>query len=430
MKKTLLLTLIIFNLIVLSCTTPVKKEEKPMTIIRQPAEFESQDAVWLIWPPSDHKEDESVHEVTLSIIDALVDDLNVVVTCATDELCDQARKILNQRFKESLNLTVQALPSVELWARDMGPVFVETNQKTLAIADFNFDAWGHADTLDADAKIEEMYDVGVAKLLNLPVISSAMVSEGGNREVNGKGTLMVTESVEKGRNPAMSRSAMEAEYERLLGVKKTIWLKQGLREDDHTFLGPLSTGEGTKAYTVVTTNGHIDEFARFVNDSTILLAAVDSSDFDDPIALENHRRMAENYEILSKARDQDGKPFQVVRMPLPKTILTKMGPGDYVYDYIKTLDYQDGSKFPEGDSITVVAAASYLNFLITNKVIIGQKYWRQGMSEEIKLRDLKAAAILRSVFPNRKVVMLDALAVNLGGGGIHCISMQQPTFRK
>ena len=113
-------------------------------------------------------------------------------------------------------------------------------------------------------------------------------------------------------------------------------------------------------------------------------------------------------------------------MPLPPTILTTMSPGDYVYDYIKTLDYLDGSQFPSGDTITVAAAASYLNFIITNKVIIGQKYWREGMSEEIKRRDEEAKGILQSVFPNRKVVMLDALAVNLGGGGLHCISMHQP----
>ncbi len=103
-----------------------------------------------------------------------------------------------------------------MWARDMGPVFVETNQNTLAIADFNFDAWGYSDTLDPDTKLDEMYDVRIAELLNLPVISSTMISEGGNREVNGKGVLMTTESVEQGRNPAMSKQEMELEYKRLI----------------------------------------------------------------------------------------------------------------------------------------------------------------------------------------------------------------------
>jgi len=409
----------------LSCSTP-QDESENWTVIRQPAEFEEVEAVWLIWPPADHKNGESVTDVTISIIESLISDLNIIVTCGDDELCDQANNVLNEQFNESPNLSIQQISSVEFWVRDMGPVFVETSDGRHVIADFNFDAWGYADTLDAEAKVEEMYDVRVAELLDMPIISSSMISEGGNREVNGKGTLVVTEVVESGRNPNMTRSQMEAEYKRLLGVEKVIWLNEGLHEDDHTFLGPLTAADGIKAYTVVTTNGHIDEFARFVNDSTILLAQVDSSDFDDPIALENHRRMEENFEILSEATDQDGAPFNIIRMPMPQTILTTMDPGDYVYDYIKTLDYEDGSTFPEGETINVVAAASYLNFLITDSVILGQKYWREGLGEEVKQRDEEAQQVLKMVFPNRKVIMLDALAVNLGGGGIHCITMQQP----
>jgi agmatine deiminase len=75
-----------------------------------------------------------------------------------------------------------------------------------------------------------------------------------------------------------------------------------------------------------------------------------------------------------------------------------------------------------------MAALSYLNFMITDKKVIGQTCCREGMPNELKVKDEKAAQILQSVFPNRKVVMIDALAFNLGGGGIHCISMYQPTF--
>ena len=421
--KSILTSFIIITLII-SCSSPKKKDN--LFVVNQPAEFETQEAIWLIWPATDHKEGESVEKVTLSIIDALVLEENIVITCKNKELLNQAKETLQKHLGNLKNITLLEIPSFEIWARDMGPIFVKTNQKTLAIADFNFNSWGYSDTLDIDTKTEEMYDVRVAKHFHLPVISSSMISEGGNREVNGKGTLITTESVEMGRNPTMTKKEMEAEYKRLLGIKKTIWLKKGLVEDNHTFLGPIATSDGTKAYTVVTTNGHIDEFARFVNDSTILLAQIDSTEFDDPIAFENHKRIEENYKILSTASDHDGNPFTIVRMPLPGTIFTTMKPGDYVYDYIKTLDYKDGSTFPNGDSVKVMAALSYLNFIITDKVVIGQTCWREGMPEELKLKDKNAAQILQSVFPNRKIMMIDALAVNLGGGGIHCISMQQP----
>jgi agmatine deiminase len=419
-----ILTSFIIAFFFISCASP--KTTDNLIVLNQPAEFEAQEAIWLIWPSTNHKEGESVENVTISIIEALIDDINIVVTCKDQNLLNEARKTLQNRFKDLSRITFIEIPSFEIWTRDMGPTFVETNQGNLAIADFNFNSWGYSDTTDIDTKTEEMYDVRVAEYFDLPVISSSMISEGGNREVNGKGTLIATEAVEMGRNPSMTKKEMEAEYERLLGVKKTIWLKQGLVEDDHTFLGPLTTSDGTKAYTVVTTNGHIDEFARFVNDSTILFAAIDSTEFGDPIAFENHKRMEANYKILSESSDQDGKPFTIIRMPLPGTIFSTMKPGDYVYDYIKTLDFKEGSAFPDGDTVKVIAALSYLNFIITDHVVIGQSCWREGMPNEMKAKDEKAAQILQSVFPNRKIVMIDALAVNLGGGGIHCISMNQP----
>ena len=416
----------VISLLMLSCSSPKKTD--PLFVVNQPAEFESQEAIWLIWPSTDHKEGESVEQVTLAIIEALMGNLEIVITCKDRELLAHAQETLKNHFGELTKLKLLQLPSIEIWARDMGPIFVETNQNTLAIADFNFNSWGYSDTLNIDTKTEELYDERVAKHLQLPVISSTMISEGGNREVNGRGTLITTEAVEMDRNPHMTKKEMEKEYKRLLGVKKIIWLKKGLVEDDHTFLGPVTTLEGQKAYTVVTTNGHVDEFARFVNDSTILMAKVDSVELNDPIAFENHKRMKENYRILSESTDQDGEPFTIIEMPLPGTIFSTMGPGDYVYEYIKTLDYGNGSTFPKGESVTVIAALSYLNFIITNKVVIGQRCWREGMPSELKLKDDEAAQTLQSVFPNRKIIMIDALAVNLGGGGIHCISMHQPLF--
>lgn len=421
-----ILTSFLVALLLFSCADA--KKETNLVVLNQPAEFDKQEALWLIWPPRDHKESESVEAVTLSIIEAINGTSDIVITCINKELLDQARETIKKRFGNQPRLTLIEIPSIEIWARDMGPIFVETNQKTMAIADFNFNSWGYADTLNVETKIEEKYDERVAKHFKLPVISSAMISEGGNREVNGKGTLITSESVEMGRNPNMTKKEMEAEYKRLLGVKKIIWLKQGLVEDDHTFLGPITTSDGTKAYTVVTTNGHVDEFVRFVNESTILLAQIDPSELNDPIALENNKRIEENYKILSKATDQDGKPFTIIRMPLPGTIYNTMQPGDYVYEFMKTLDYKNGSKFPAGQSVKVIPALSYLNFIITNKVIIGQSIWREGMPVALKAKDEKAAQVLQAAFPDRKVIMIDALAVNLGGGGIHCISMQQPAL--
>ena len=403
---------------------------KGIKISRQPAEYDKQDAVWLIWPPGNHLEGYSNEQVMLEIIRAILPATKIKLAVASEELRKKAMSYIPKSMLKSSHLEIILVPSIEFWARDMGPVFVKTIDGKKAIADFNFNAWGYSDTTEAETQIEEKFDELVAKHMDLPVISTAMISEGGDREVNGEGTLMVVEAVEQGRNPGMTKAEMEQEFKRLLGATKVIWLKKGVYEDDHTFLGPIKTTDGTKAYTVVTTNGHIDEFARFANDTTILLAKVDPADLDDPVAQENHQRMEENYEILKKASDQHGKPFRIVRVPMPKTILGTMKPGDMIYDYISTLNYKDGSTFPKGEPIRVIAAASYLNFLITNGVIIAQKYWREGLDESIKARDEEVKKTLAGVFPDRKIVMLDALAVNFGGGGIHCITMQEPKIGK
>ena len=369
-----------------------------MTVARQPAEFEPQTAIWLIWPPVDHLAGYSNEQVVLELVRAVAPHTKIVVAAATAELAARASTLLAD-FLPSQRVEVVEIPSVEFWTRDMGPIFVETTTGHKAVADFSFNAWGYSDLNDPDTQTEARFDQRVAELRGLPRIASGLISEGGDREVNGRGTLMVVESVEQGRNPERSLAEIEAEFRRMLGVQHIIWLQQGLREDDHTFLGPIGKHDGQDIYTAVTTNGHIDEFARFVNPTTVLLAEVPVEDRDDPIGRENHARLEANYEILAQATDQDGQPLKIVRMPLPRHVYTTMRPGDSVYDYISTLDYQDGSTFPSGEPVTVIAAASYLNFLITDAVVVGQKFYRPGRIRCSPSGIPKPVAFSRKFFP-------------------------------
>lgn len=401
-------------------------EESSLAVARQPAEFEPQSAVWLIWPQADHLAGHSNEEVTLAIIAAVAPHTPVKLVVTSESLAARAHQRVPSDLTAAGRVEIIALPAVQFWIRDMGPNFVTLVDGRQAVVDFAFDSWGYATRDDPDARIEDRFDALVADRLQLPTLVSSLVSEGGDREVNGRGTLMAVEAVEMGRNPGWTKAQIEAEFRRTLGVTNVIWLKQGLREDDHTFRGPLIDDQGQLVYTVVTTNGHVDEFARFVDPSTVLLAEVPPEDRDDPIGRENHARLEENYEILQRATDQDGRPLNIVRMPLPRPVYATMRPGDEVYDYIATLDYQDGSTFPAGEPVRVIAAASYLNFLITDEVVVGQKYWRPGRDLAVRQRDEAARRILAEAFPQRDVVMIDAVAVNLGGGGIHCITMPQP----
>ena len=442
MKKNLLFkTFFIANLLLINILTSCKNNNAPNNAAtvstntppityRRAAEFEPMEAIWLLWSNYDHKDGYSNHKVQNNIITALLPYVKIKLVVPNDAtmnaiLSDKGPlSILAKTAIENGRLSFFKEDYQEFWTRDMGPAFVVGSDGKLAIADFNFNNWGYGKTTDPLTIKDEKLDEKLAAKLNLKTVSTDLITEGGDHEVNGKGTLIVCESVELTRNPTMNLAQIEAEFKRVLGIKKVVWLKFGLYEDDYTFSGRLRNKNGDSLYTVLTTNGHVDETARFVNDSTILLA--EPVDLDDPIDKENKRRMDANFNILKQSTDQDGRPFNIVRMPLPKLMFSTLKPNDGVYEAIKDFTYNDGSIFPKGKPVKVIAASSYLNFLIANDVVLMAKYWQEGIAISIKSRDKAAEAVLKSVFPKKKIIGIDAFAVNLGGGGIHCITQNEP----
>lgn len=429
------LILVIFS----ACNQPKEQpkqkvitEEETIEKYRFPAEFEPHQAVWVGWSTYENKKGYSTRDLHLNIIKELMPFVNVKIAVQDSTEIMKVKELLVEKDIAEKNISFMIVPHADIWFRDMGPNFLVSPGMKHKIADFNFNVWGYETPDTKGAVIEEKVDEKIAKLLNLEIVSTNVISEGGNREFDGKGTMITTESVELQRNPQMTKSELETEYKRVLGVEKIIWLKRGLYEDDFTFDGLLPGPDDKKsAYTVITTGGHIDEFCRIVAPNKILLAEVSDEKADkDPIAKENKKRLDENYEILKNSTDVNGKPFEIIRIPLPETIYDTLSPGDGVYDYIADLEYKDGSVFPKGEKVTVIPAASYLNFLITNGVVLAQKYWKPGLPESIKERDNEAQTILQKVFPKRKIIMLDAMAANIGGGGIHCITQQEPVLSK
>jgi len=391
----------------------------------QPAEFEEQEAVWLFWSAFDHLQGYSNQKVQQEIADTLCRYLTVKIACKDSVLLKDALQKVNKEAVKSGKIQIFVLPYEEIWARDTGALFVKMTNGKKAVADFGFNSWGYSKNNDTYNQIGEAIDRKSAEKEQLSIFSTKIISEGGDRESDGKGTLIVTEAVELGRNPDKTKAQIEAEFARVLGVKKTIWLKQGLREDDHTFLSPILLEDKTPAYTVLTTNGHTDEFARFVNDTTVLLAKV-SEDEKGEIAAENRRRMAQNEQILRNSTTAQGKKLTIKYMPLPSLILGTMQPKDAVYDIISKMDYSNGHQFPKGKKIQVIAAASYLNFLIAGKVVIVPKYANSPTDKKRIAEDAEALRIFKELFPNRNIVQINPLPLNFGGGGIHCITMNEP----
>jgi len=187
----------------------------------------------------------------------------------------------------------------------------------------------------------------------------------------------------------------------------------------------------TQNYFGVGVKGHVDEFCRFVNANTILLAYPDSLEtLNDPVKKITFERMKVNYEILKNATDQDGKPFTVIKMPVPDIdYMTFALDTNSQANEIKFLSQQilyEQKQFSNGDTVHFVPSASYLNFLITNNTVFEAKYWKPGNPESSKAKDEKVKQILQQYFPDKNIYQIYTEESNHNGGGLHCWSMQVP----
>src|SRR5436190_12144812 len=318
------------------------------------------------------------------------------------------------------------------YAQRDGIMFMKNNNNEKRVVNFSWNMYGWyfdstiKDFIEKDKKKRELYTSIYLKTFPYLQISSPMVNEGGAIETNGKGTILQVESVNMQRNPGMPKEMQESELKRVLNAKKIIWLKEGVAEDPSGW-GTLIT----KNYFGIGVKGHLDEFCRFVNENTILLAYPDSLEAaNDPVKKITRERMKLNYEILKNATDQNGKPFIIVKMPVPDVeYMTFALDTTNKIDEIKFLSQQilyEQKTFSIGDTVHFVPSSSYLNFLITNQTVFEAKYWEEGKSEITKAKDEKAKQILQQYFFDRNIYQISTLETNHNGGGLHCWSMQVP----
>jgi agmatine deiminase len=254
---------------------------------------------------------------------------------------------------------------------------------------------------------------------------SGLVMEGGGVEANGRGLLIANSALWRARNPRLTPAALELEIKRLPGVRKIIWLPNGLAHDPlhrSTIVGPY-VGWGT--------GGHTDEFVRFADPRTVLLAWADEAEArSHPVARLNQARMRANYDVLVASKDQDGKPLRVLKVPLPKTIerpVVLAADAD-----ISHSEQWSAASFParegrhNGDTVRQVAISSYMNYVVANKLVLLPDYVPHGTSPA---RQDQVRHIFEAAFPGRKVQFIDTGHTNWFGGGMHCATLNEPLAR-
>lgn len=254
-------------------------------------------------------------------------------------------------------------PLNDAWMRDIGPTFVHADDGSVAAVDWTFNGWGAQDWARWDR--DARIGATVAELAGVPVVASSLVNEGGGIHVDGNGTVLLTETVQldPGRNPGLTRQRVEEELARTIGGTDFVWLPRGLTRDSQRF--------GTR--------GHVDIAAAIPALGRLLLHTQRAESHPDSVVCKEIRAVIE----------ETGR-FDIVEMPAPDTLTDAEGPVDY----------------------------SYINHLVVNGGVIAC-----GFDDP---RDADAAAILAEQYPGREVVTVDARPLFARGGGIHCITQQQP----
>ncbi|OZV70097.1 agmatine deiminase family protein [Winogradskyella aurantia] len=427
--RILFLVLIIVSLI--GC------KNKSVQKFRIPAEWEEHEAIWLSW--DDYRQDNN--RVIANIINQLHGNVKVKVAFPSDSTRKASFQILDSLNVDTLSFEAHIYPEANSWIRDYGAVFALDGTNHLAMVDFGWNQYGRVDWSYArwpewfgdkydsiKTAVEKSDRARIDSLMGITTQAKHnkidVFLEGGSFEYNGNGVLIQSEAVTLQRNPDKTKEELEKEFSRF-GIKKVIWLPQGVIEDEHFEM--LIDNK----YMVGGTGGHTDEFVRFTDENTILLAWVDEDEIDEhPLNQLNYDRMSINYEILKNATDINGKSFNIIKMPIPRpvetpiSIIEQSDRSNKMNNKFDIGDLPEGHALSVGDTIQGIAAAGYLNFLVTNGLVLTATYGEYGSMD----KDEEAKTIFQKVFPNRKIVMIDVLPLNsvYGGGGIHCVTMQEP----
>jgi agmatine deiminase len=340
---------------------------------RMPAEWEPHVGTWFTWPrpegisfPGKY---ETVPPVYAELIKHLLQAEEVHINVWHAEMEAWVRGLLTKNQTPLDRVFFHHFPAYEPWCRDHGPIFLVRESPNAgirperAIVDWGYNAWGGKyPPFDLDDAVPQH----VAKLRGLPIFSPGIVMEGGSIEVNGRGTLLTTESclLNPNRNPHLNKEQIEQYLRDFLGVTNILWLGDGIMGDD--------------------TDGHIDDLTRFVNPATVVTVVE-----DDP-ADENFQPLQENLRRLCTLRDQDNRPLRVVELPMPRRL------------------EHEGQRLP----------ASYANFYIANGIVLVPTY--RDANDKVALE------ILQREFSDRRVIGVDSTELIWGLGSFHCISQQEP----
>lgn len=343
--------------------TAVRAKAAPRSDFAVPAEDARHTRTWMAWPDSRSIWGGSLGGVQADI--ALI--ARTVARYEPVTLCANPASADRARSLCGPSVTVvTSVPVDDCWMRDSGPVFRTDGAGGLDAVGLHFNGWGGKQTHARDARVAER----IAALAGVPFTGADLVGEGGGVEQDGAGTLMATRSslLNKNRNPGMSEARLTDALCDAYGADKVIWFDGVYGQD--------------------ITDDHVDATSRFLAPGRALVQMPLASD-DDAYA----RDARAQYRTLSQSTTATGKPIEATRLQGPD------------YDRIR-------SRNPN-------FLASYANYYVCNGAVISAHFGDTAA-------DTAAKATLARLHPGRTVEQLDIDRLGAGGGGIHCVTQQQP----
>jgi agmatine deiminase len=280
-------------------------------------------------------------------------------------LVARPHEVAEARLATGGKVDVIEMPLDDSWARDFGPTFLKNGKGRLSGVQWIFNAWGQKYYPYAN---DAVFARRVLETIGVPIYKAPLVCEGGALHGDGQGTLLTTEQclLHPNRNPGRTKSEIEDLLKSHLDARTIIWLGGGFSDTE--------------------TDGHIDNIACFASPGRVILGMPPARSNPDYVPTQ------QALQLLSTARDAQGRSLEIIELPQPR----------------KHRSSWSGR----------LLATSYVNFYLANGAVI-----MPGFDDP---NDEGARTILAQCFPGRDIMQIDALDIVQGGGGIHCITQQEP----
>ncbi len=320
--------------------------DPPASPVRGMAEWEEFRGIIITWT--------SFQSILRQIVDYAQEECIVYIICSDS---NSVKTYLQQGGVPLYNIQYLLTSYNTIWVRDYGPWTAYSND----VDTFNVIDWIY----NRPRPLDDVTPVFFANYIGAPIYQTTttpynLIHTGGNLMVDGNGTAFSSKLV-LNENPTKSETEIDTIMKKYLGVDRYIKMD-------------------VLPYDVI---HHIDMHIKLLDEETLLVGEYPQGVADGPQIEANLQYILNNFQTCY------GKPYKVVRIPMPP---------------------QNGQYPPSGDYRT------YTNSMIINKTVIIPTYEYQY--------DTTAFRIYREAMPGYNVVGIDCNAIIPSLGAIHCITKE------